>query len=208
MTQAEVPLDTPPEPKQAHGKHRKARKEAAAMAKSKKRDVKRKGLRLLRQASRNLLVEKVRKTRADAKVVAIRQQPPKLRGEEQEPGGILFGMRTGLLGHPTTTVLKVPDEKLVGCMEEDKNEARKELTELVTQVGLLTLAALFNYNLAWGPDGLAKAIVKWAGIDVEALRKAAEAEAADEAAKAPEEQLAEQPEAPVEVEQVDIGGEG
>lgn len=141
------------------------------MAKSRKRDVKRKGLRLLREASRNIVAGRVKKSRADAHVVALRRKPPRLRGEDETPGEVVLGMRTGLFGHPTTTVLRVKDEAIVGAVEDNK-----ELGELVSQVGLLTLAALFNYNLAWGPDGLPKAMAKWAGIDVEALKKAAAAE--------------------------------
>jgi hypothetical protein len=181
------------------------------MAASRKRQVRQKGLRLLREASRNILAEKVKASRATANVVALRRLPPKQRGEEgvyQPPGEVVFGMRTGLFGHPTTTVLRVKDETIVGANEEG-DDGRKELGEIVTQLGLLTAAALFNYNLAWGPDGLAKAMAKWAGIDVEALRKAAEEEAAAEEAAVMTEtdedgdtivRTVEQPEAPAMAE--------
>jgi hypothetical protein len=186
------------------------------MAASRKRQVRQKGLRLLREASRNILAEKVKASRATANVVALRRLPPKQRGEEgiyQPPGEVVFGMRTGLFGHPTTTVLRVKDETIVGANEEG-DDGRKELGEIVTQLGLLTAAALFNYNLAWGPDGLAKAMAKWAGIDVEALRKAAEEEAAAEEAAVMTEtdedgdtivRTVEQPEAPAMAEDATSG---
>jgi hypothetical protein len=145
-----------------HGRHREARKLASEMAKSKKRDVRRKGLRLLREASRNIVRESVKAERANASVVALRRE-----------GNTIFGMRTGLFGHPTTTVLRVPDETVVGAIED-----AQELGSMVTQVGMLVMASLFNYNLAFGVEGLAKKMAAWAGIDVEALRKAAEEEAA------------------------------
>jgi hypothetical protein len=100
--------------------------------------------------------------RANANVVAIRQ------GDN-----IVFGMRTGLFGHPNTTVLRIPDETTVGAIEDIS-----ELGAVCTQVGMLVLASLFNYNLAFGADGLANKMAEWAGIDVEALKKAAEEEAA------------------------------
>lgn len=158
--------------------HRKVRKTAQQLAKSKKRSQRQKGLRLLREASRNIVAKKVRTNRADAQVIVLNR-----------PEELTFGMRTGLLGHPTTTVLRVQHETLVGALEQgpDKDiteDARRQLGEIATQVGLLTLAALFNYNLAWGPEGLAKKMADWAGIDIEALRAAAAAEAAEEAAEA------------------------
>jgi hypothetical protein len=146
-----------------HGRHREARKLASEMAKSKKRDVRRKGLRLLREASRNIVRESVKAERASASVVALRRE-----------GNTIFGMRTGLFGHPTTTVLRVPDETVVGAIED-----AQELGSMVTQVGMLVMASLFNYNLAFGVEGLAKKMAAWAGIDVEALKKAAEEEVAE-----------------------------
>jgi hypothetical protein len=100
--------------------------------------------------------------KADVHVVALKH-----------PSEVVFGIRTGLLGHPTTTVLRVPHEKIVGGVEDNQ-----ELGEVVTQLGLLALGGLLRFNLAMGPEELAKAFAKWAGIDLEALKKEAEQEAA------------------------------
>jgi hypothetical protein len=59
-----------------------------------------------------------------------------------------------------------------------------EMGEIVTKIGLLTLGALLNYNLAGGPEGLAYALAKWAGMDVEAMRKAAQASDEEQLAEA------------------------
>jgi hypothetical protein len=140
---------------------------------SKKRDQKRKGQKLKRAAHQRQLMRGLRANRTFANIVAIRDQPPLKRGEtEREPGQSVFGVRTGLFGHPTTTVLRVQDEKVVGAVEDVR-----ELAEIATQVGLLTLGALLKYNLAGGPEGLAKALALWCGIDLEKLAR--EAEAAD-----------------------------
>lgn len=141
------------------------------MATSKKRQVKRKARRLAHEQLMNIVRKEVKHNRTWANVVALRRE------KNADGPETVFGMRTGLFGHPTTTVLRLPDEKLVGAVED-----HKELGEIVTQLGLLTMAALFNYNLALGPDGLAKAVCKWARIDLEALKKQAEEEAAREAA--------------------------
>ncbi len=141
----------------------------ADLEKSLKRDKKRKALRLDREQRRVEFTKKVHAGRANAQIVAIRQAAPRLRGEAPAPGQVVFGMRTGLFGHPTQQVLRIQDEKIAGACEN-----MSELGEIVSQIGILTLGALVNYNLAEGPEGLAKALAKWAAIDLEALRKEAE----------------------------------
>jgi hypothetical protein len=144
----------------------------AELAQSRKRAKKRKALRLKREAERNKAAEARNRHRIFANIIGIRRQDPKPRGEEEAPPGeIVFGMRTGLFGHPTTTVLRIPDEKIVGALEDTK-----ELGEIVTQVGLLTLGALFKYNLAFGPDELAVRMARWCGIDVAKLQVEAQKE--------------------------------
>ena len=151
---------------------RKKKPTADDLLKSKKRDKKRKGLRLQRKLARNVLTTKLRSDRAFANVVAIRQGPRFSRDTATEtPGQIVFGMRTGLFGHPTTTVLRIPYDQIVGATED-----MKEMGEIVTKLGLLTLGALLNYNLTGGPEGMAKALAEWAEIDLEALRKEAAAD--------------------------------
>lgn len=156
----------------AHAKQRKQKKTVQQLLKSRRRDQRKKGQRLARRALTEMVARRVANTRTYASVVAVRR-PDAEKGPE-----ILFGMRTGLFGHPTTTTLRVKDEQIVGAVEDVK-----ELGEIVTQVGLLTLAALVNYNLAWGPEGLAKALARWACIDLTELEKRAEAEEAAERAE-------------------------
>jgi hypothetical protein len=158
---------------------RKTKPTADDLAKAKKRDKRRKGLRLKRAARLQALTTRAKSNRATAEVVALNQRPARVRGDEQPTGQIVFGMRTGLFGHPTTTVLRVPDEQIAGAVED-----MNEMGEIVTKIGLLTLGALLNYNLAGGPEGLAYALAKWAGMDVEAMRKAAQASDEEQLAEA------------------------
>jgi hypothetical protein len=133
--------------------------------------------------------------RVPLKKVARHANVTAIRNNEET----VFGMRTGLFGHPTTTVLRIADEKVVGAIEDPS-----ELGEIVTQLGMLTAAALFNYNLAFGTEGLAEAMAKWAGIDVAALRAAeAVTEEVDEDGDVIV-RTAEEAEDPL----VDLGGEG
>ncbi len=155
---------------------RKTRPTVDELLASKKRDKRRKGLKLKRAASRQSLRTELKTKRVYANVVAINQRAPRVRGEDQPAGSVVFGMRTGLFGHPTTTVLRVPDEQIVGAVED-----LKEMGEIVTKVGLLTLGALLNYDLAGGPEKMARRFAEWAGIDLTALDAAAEAEALEEA---------------------------
>lgn len=111
-----------------------------------------------------LLVSRQRKRmRADLAVTALRRE---IDGE------IVIGVRKGLFGHPGTVILRVDDASLVGCVED-----REELAKLVNNVGILAVSQLFNHNLAEGIEGLAKTIVRWAGIDLEALKAEAEQDA-------------------------------
>lgn len=174
----------------------KAKKTVQELLKSRRRDQRKKGQRLARRALSELVVRQMAHQRTYANVIAVRRAAAGTEG-----GNILFGMRTGLFGHPTTTTLKVEDEKLVGAVEDVR-----ELGEIAAQVGLLTLGALVNYNLAWGPEGLAKALCRWANIDLSELEKAAEAEALEAVKAGIEQQKAE---AAVELggESVELEGE-
>ena len=179
------------------------KKTVQALLKNKRRDQRKKGQRLARRALTETIKRLETNQRTYANVVCIRRD-----------GNLLFGMRTGLFGHPTTTTLKVEDEKIVGAVEDTK-----ELGEIVTQLGLLTLGALVNYNLAWGPEGLAKALARWAHIDLSELEAKAEAEALEAvkaSIEAKQEQEAEaaaltaseeEPEPPAD-QVIDLGGEG
>lgn len=127
---------------------------------SKRRKNRQKAKRLAGEAVRAQLGRARKKLRADAPVTAIRRA---MQGE------IVIGVRKGLFGHPGTVILKIDDASLVGCVED-----RAELAKLVNNVGLLVVAQLFRHDLTQGIEGLAKTIVAWAGIDLEALQKAAE----------------------------------
>jgi hypothetical protein len=141
------------------------KKTVQQLLKSRRRDQRKKGQRLAKRELNDRVVAALTNKRTHCNVVGIRRQDE-----------VLFGMRTGLFGHPTTTTLKVKDEQIVGANE--KGEAGlKELGEIVTQLGLLTLGAMLNYNLAWGPEGLAKALARWANIDLSELQAQADAEA-------------------------------
>lgn len=97
--------------------------------------------------------------RADAPVIAIRRV---------QQGEIAIGIRRGLFGHPGTVLLRVDDASIVGCTEDNT-----ELAKLVNNIGLLVAAQLFGHDLTKGVEGLGKSIATWAGIDLEALAKAA-----------------------------------
>lgn len=146
-----------------------------ALAGTKKRDKKRKLKRLKLAEDRAKVLAAFNPTRSHANIMAIRV--PGHPGPEGEPhlGEVVFGVRTGQYGHPTTTVLRIEAERIAGAVEDGS-----ELGEVVTQLGLLTLAALLRFNLAEGPDELARRFAKWAGIDLSKLKKEAEQEAAAE----------------------------
>jgi hypothetical protein len=177
---------------------RKTKPTADDLAKAKKRDKRRKGLRLKRAARLQALTTRAKSNRATAEVVALNQRPARVRGDEQPTGQIVFGMRTGLFGHPTTTVLRVPDEQIAGAVED-----MNEMGEIVTKIGLLTLGALLNYNLAGGPEGMAVAFARWAGLDLEALKKASDEEQLAEAKRVLEATNAQQAEAEALTEAVE-----
>lgn len=151
----------------------RAQKEAR-LKQSRKRQVKRAARKREHAKTRDKVLATFKAGKTFANIMMV-------RGKEE----VVLGQRTGLFGHPTTTVLRLPDEKIVGAVEDVK-----ELGEIVTQLGILALAALVNYNPAFGPEGLAKALARWANIDLTELEKRAEeealaqAKAAIEAAKA------------------------
>jgi hypothetical protein len=149
-------------------------KQIEALSTSKKRDKKRKAGRLRRAAEKRQLQREIKATRLFANIVAIRDVKTTLsdEGKAEKTGSTVFGVRVGLFGHPTTTILRIPDEKAVGAVEDTK-----EMGEIVTQLGLLTLGALLKFNLAGGPEALAKAYARWCGIDLEALKREADEEA-------------------------------
>lgn len=155
------------------------------------------------------MVRKVKANRIFANIVGLRRVVPTMdeQGKAETYGESVFGVRTGLFGHPTTTVLRIPDEKVVGCVEDVK-----ELGEVVNQLGLLTLAALLKYNLALGPEGLAKKFAQWAGIDLTELQKKADEEAMEQAKASVEAVKAQKAEDEALTEAVeseaDLGGEG
>lgn len=100
-----------------------------------------------------------KRLRADAPVTAVRRVAE---------GEIAIGIRRGLFGHPGTVLLRINDASIVGCVED-----KAELAKFVNNVGLLVTAQLFKHSLADGIEDLGKSIAKWAGIDLEALAKAA-----------------------------------
>lgn len=135
------------------------------------RGAKRKSLRLAREKVRNKLSAARKRLRADAPVTAIRLVAD---------GEIAIGIRRGLFGHPGTVMLRVDDAAIVGCVED-----RSELAKLVNNVGLLVVSQLFGHNLAEGVEGLGASVAKWAGINLEALKREAEADDAQETPAAP-----------------------
>ena len=129
-----------------------------------KRTAKRKQRRLKNEKASAELRQGIKKLRADAALVALRSN-----------GEIIVGVRRGHFGHPSSPILRIQDEEIVGATEDVK-----ELGAIATKLGVLALSQLFGYELAYGSEGLAKQIAKWAHIDVEALKK----EIADEAGDA------------------------
>lgn len=130
----------------------------------KSRERKRKATRLAREAKHNELTRAVRRLRADANIVLLR-----------EDGEVVVVPRRGLFGHARAPVFRIPDEQVVGAVED-----LSELGGICTKLGVMVLAQLVGHNLAYGSDGLARALVKWAGIDLEALKKEIADERADE----------------------------
>lgn len=112
-----------------------------------------------------LLSDKVKQMRTDLHLVMVRD----VMGQK-----VSIGVRRGLFGHPAGVILHVDDASIVGCVEDTA-----ELAKFVNNLGILAASQLFGHNLAEGIEGLGKTMAKWAGIDLEALAKAAEADADD-----------------------------
>lgn len=100
---------------------------------------------------------KIKVKRADTALVMIEQ-----------PGEVVFGVRQGLFGHPSTLTYRLKHEEIVGAVERPE-----DLGQIVTKLGVLALAQLLRHNLAYGTEGMAKRLSDWAGIDLEALAKEA-----------------------------------
>lgn len=125
-----------------------------------------KAKRLAHTEAMNVVSRATKKLRADTSLTVVRRVADE---------SIVVGVRKGTFGHPGTVILRVDDLSLAGMIEE-----KAELAKFINNVGLLAVSQLFNYNLAEGLDGLGKHLAKWAGIDVDALLKAAAEDAADD----------------------------
>lgn len=90
-----------------------------------------------------------------------------VRGDDES----LIDFRPGTYGHPRTVFLRIPDEEVAGCHDE-----KRDMGAILAKVGMLALAGLLRYQLEDGVDGLLRALTKYAGIDMDALRAAAEQE--------------------------------
>jgi len=90
------------------------------------------------------------------------------------PGRMMLVSLRGKLGHPARALAQFDDDKLVGALENGA-----DMRDIVLQTGAAVLATMTNYPI--GTDGssirgLMEALVKLAGIDVEALKEAAHLE--------------------------------
>ena len=95
------------------------------------------------------------------------------------PGRMMLVSLRGKLGHPARALAQFDDDKLVGALENGA-----DMRDIVLQTGAAVLATMTNYPI--GTDGssikgLMEALVKLAGIDVEALKKAAHLEETENA---------------------------
>lgn len=149
----------------------------------KKRSTKRRALRLKTEAKKSKQREGVRKLRSDVALIAVvdpqwwakkmaiksNLNPDVLPNETEQ---VIIGVRRGALGGPNAPVLRISAEDIVGAAEDNR-----QLGEWCTKLGVLCLSQLLGYNLAYGPDGLGKALAKFAQIDLEALKRAAAEEA-------------------------------
>lgn len=127
---------------------------------AKNRETRRKVNRLAVEKKRNKIAKLVKHLRADLNVVMM-------RGDQE----VILAPRLGLFGHANAPVYRLGDEEIAGACEDVI-----ELGGICTKLGLMCLAQLVGHNLAYGSDGLAKQFAKWAGIDLEALKKAADAD--------------------------------
>ena len=88
------------------------------------------------------------------------------------PGaGVVFGTSAGAFSRQNPTILRISDLDLVGALEE-----QRDFGGMLAKVGMLTVASILNFPVAEGPEALARALVNWSGIDVEALRASLDTE--------------------------------
>lgn len=137
----------------------------------KSRDAKRKQLRLAREGATNILGSAHKNLRRDIQLSVLNQP-------SQEK--LLFGVVTGTFGSPGVVAYPLSYESIVGMVEE-----RAAFAAVVNNVGLLALAALVRHNLAEGVEGLPRKIYQFAGIDLDALQKEADADGAAVVTPAP-----------------------
>jgi hypothetical protein len=129
-----------------------------------RRKNKQKAKRLERETKMNELRKLVAHSREDAQIVLM-------KGDDE----VVFAVRRGLFGHDRAPVFRVSHEDVVGAVEDTT-----QLGGLCTKLGVMVLAQLTGHHLSRGVDDLAKALAKWAGIDLAELTKEAEvADAAD-----------------------------
>lgn len=142
----------------------------------KKHTAKRKAARLLLEAAMRQL--KPRRVKAnpstEAYVRAVIQTSP--RGDKRA----LVSFRPALLGYPSLPPIRLDDVDLVGMAEDPK-----EFGQFLATLGVTLLASLTGAKLepATKMGELLESTVKWLGVDLEALQKAAAEE--EERAKAP-----------------------
>ena len=103
-------------------------------------------------------VEKTLK-RGDCSVVVI-----------THPGldGIEFAVAQGRYAATDRIYFSVDHDVLAGALDDVT-----ELGPIMAKLGLLVACKLIGFNIALGPDKLAEAYCKWAGIDVAALKEEA-----------------------------------
>lgn len=132
---------------------------------------KRKRQRLAREAARNKLAATRKRLRSDVQIAAV-AQPSQER--------VVIGVTSGTFGSPHGVTFNLSNEAIVGTVEDNR-----ELGTLVTNLGLMVLAALVRHDLAGGTEGLAKKLAKFAHIDLEllAVEAAAQAKADEESIK-------------------------
>lgn len=128
----------------------------------KKRATKRKALRAKNRKLGEEVRKAVQKLRADVNIVFL--------NEEDE---VVVVPRIGLFGHARSPAYRIGHEIIVGAVEDADH---KELGGICTKLGVMVLAQAVGHHLAYGADGLARALAKWAGIDLEKLKEEADAD--------------------------------
>lgn len=136
-----------------------------ALETRKSRDAKRKLQRLQAEKA----------TRASLSAVLPSYADCNLRMIVDKEDRVLIGLRRGEWGHTNPVILPISPETIVGATED-----AKEFATILTQLGMLTLSTLLKYDLADGPEKMAKALAKFAKIDLEALKTEAEESDLDE----------------------------